>query len=166
VRIGSCSDCHTGGEGSTAGLSSTSLTAPTSWGVVSRGISLAGACCGKMTRGRRRKNLLKKYQPFLAALQDFRGMIKIMPRRTSPAIRSPPTIFGECIIILSPILPPNVASLKGPLPGEKKARIPHTAKARLMPPRTQFHLCFTTENCRRHATQTSEPKAIAIIINP
>jgi len=41
--------------------------------------------------------------------------------------------------MLCPILPPNVASLKGPSPGAKKARIPRTAKARLMPPRNQFH---------------------------
>jgi hypothetical protein len=51
-------------------------------------------------------------------------------------------------------------------PKSKKERTPHTAKARLMPPRTQFHLCFTTENRLRHATQTSKLNAMAIIINP
>jgi hypothetical protein len=54
------------------------------------------------------------------------------------------------------MLPPNV----------KNARIPHTAQAKLMPPRTQFHLCFTMENWRRQAIQTSEPKAMATITNP
>jgi hypothetical protein len=64
-----------------------------------------------------------------------------------------------------PNVPPRVASLKTPSP-EKKERIPHTAKARLMPPRIQFHLFLKIENCRRHAAQISIPEAMAIITSP
>lgn len=55
-----------------------------------------------------------------------------------------------------PILPPNA----------KKARIPHTANARLMPARIQFHQTLTTEGCPRRIVQMSKPKAMATIINP
>jgi hypothetical protein len=62
----------------------------------------------------------------------------------------------EAPMMLCPMLPPKA----------KKERIPHTAQARLMLPKTQFHLCLTTENRCRHAIQTSAPKAMPIIVNP
>ncbi|PIP49275.1 MAG: hypothetical protein COX14_00085, partial [Chloroflexi bacterium CG23_combo_of_CG06-09_8_20_14_all_45_10] len=47
-----------------------------------------------------------------------------------------------------------------------KERIPHKAKARLIPAATQFQ-CFTAlEKCPLHTTQIIAPTAIAIMINP
>ena len=41
-----------------------------------------------------------------------------------------------------------------------------TAKARIIPPIIEFHLCFIAENFPAHIAQTNAPKAIARITKP
>jgi hypothetical protein len=50
--------------------------------------------------------------------------------------------------------------------GAKKESTPHTAKAKIPPPRTQFHLFIKAERRPRHTTQITTPKATASITNP
>ena len=101
----------------------------------------------------------------------FRGAMKTRPKMTSPAIRRPPTT-GEIpnpnieALMPWPIPPPRVAWLKISPSGWKKERIPHKTKARIAPPKNQFHRFTEAEKRFLTITQIAIPTTATNMPSP